>query len=326
MGVNEKTKLKIVCVGIGNAGGNVIANMAMSEVNLIAINTDLESSVQVDGVTNILISPKLIGSWINQQLRKELLKKPYYEIKNALQGADIIFILAGLGGDTGTSATPIITKIAKEMGTLTIPIVTMPFNFEGKKRKRAAEGSLNKIKQVSDSTVVFYNNNLLPFIDNTLGLRDAFKVIDLIIKDTINSIIGIVVQQGECDINLDFYDLETIMNHKGVAFIGIGEGKGIDSANEAVTQSIEHALLVKDVALSKANGILIHFNVHTDFPITKIVEAMDIIYESASDDAEIIFGTTTDKSLNDKYVKATMILTGLEENDNIANNVHYKQL
>ena len=328
--VSECVKLKILCVGIGSAGCNVIAHMAnkaMVGVNLIAINTDFESLEQIDEVEKILIGSKLLkGSEMKPELGKESAMENYDEIKNTFQDADIVFILVGFGGGTGTGASPIIAQIAKEVDALTISIVTVPFKFEGKKRLKIAESGLGNIKQESDSVVVIQNENYISSIDKDLGLKDAFKVIDVVMEEAINGIIGVVLLKSKDDINLDFYDLQTVMSHKGMALVGIGKDEGINSANEAIKQSIGHALL-ENISLNEATGILIHFNVHTDFPIIKIAEAMKIIHEGANDDVEIIFGITTDKSLNDEYVKVIMILTGFEkyyDKNIIVNNTTYK--
>lgn len=315
---NRVEGAKILCVGVGGAGCNVIAhiaNKAMSEVNLIAINTDSESLEQIDGVTKILIGSKPLKGFdarMKPDLGKKAAMENYDEIKNALQGADIVFILVGLGGGTGSGASPIIAQIAKEIGALTIPIATMPFKFEGRQRLNIAECSLEEIKQKSDSVVVIQNQNYISSIDKNLGLKDTFKVIDVVMEDAINGIIGVVVSKGDNDINLDFLDLQTVMSHRGMALVGIGKDEGENAANEAIKQSIEYALL-DDISLNEATGILIHFHVHTDFPYMKIADAMEIIHENTHPDAEVIYGVTTDTSLNEEYMKATMILTGFEK-------------
>ena len=301
-------------------------NKALVGIDLIAIDTDIKSLEEINEVKKIQIGSKLLNglsSEMKPELAKESNMENYDEIKAALADTDIVFILAGLGGGTGSGASPIVAKIAKEIGALTIAIVTMPFKFEGKQRFKLAEFGLENIKKESDSVVVIQNEKHLPFINKNLALKDAFKVIDVVVEEAINGMIGVLLSNEENDINLDFYDLKMIMSHKGMALIGVGKYEGKNSANEAIKQSIG-SLFLEDVTLNEATGILIHFTVHTDFPIVEIAEAMEVIYENAHYDVEVIFGVTTDTSLSKKYVKATMILTGFEKNYNVANNVKYE--
>lgn len=293
---NEIVGLKIVCIGIGGAGCSVIDHLfskALVGIDLLAINTDIQSLEHIS------------------------------EVKTALTGTDIVFVLAGLGGGTGSGASPIIAKIAKEIGALTIAIVTTPFEFEGRQRFELAESGLKNIKKESDSVIVFQNEKLIHLIDKELGIKDAFKVVDATVVEAINEMIGVLLLNGENDINLEFYDLKTVMSHRGMALLSVGEGEGINSANEAIKQAIE-APLLEDVSLNEATGILIYFTVHPDFPIIEIAEAIEMIHEDAHYDADIIWGTRTDNSLNEDYVKVTMILTGFEENYNAANNADYE--
>jgi len=324
----ESLQTKIV--GVGAVGCTVIKNIfgkALVGVDLIAINSDIELLEQISGVKKIQLGSKLLkgrNAGMKPELGKEAALENYDDIKTALVGADIVFILVGLGGGMGSGATPVIAKIAKEIGALTIPIVTIPFLFEDKQRLKIAEDSLEKIKEESDSVVVIQNNKYLTFVNNkNLGLKDAFKAIDIVMEEVINGIIGVILSQGENEINLDFCDLQTIMSHKGMALVGVGEDEGKSSANEVIKQAIKSPFLEK-ISLNEASGILIHFTIHPDFSIVKISEAMEMINEVANYDAEIVWGTTTDISLSKNYVKVIIIVTGIEKHYNAANNFDYE--
>ena len=304
---NDIVELKVICVGVGGAGCNIINhlfNKALVNIDLIAIDADNELLEQLDNVKKIYTGLKY-----------------YDKLKTAFLGADIIFITAGFGGVTGTATSQIVAKIAKEIDALTISIVTMPFKFEGRARSELAESGLDKIKKESDSVVIIDNEKLLPSIDKNINFKEALKVIDIAVEEVINGIMGLIIAKGENDINLDFADIQAIMSHKGMALMGIGKSEGEDSANKAIKQAMEYASL-ENKSLCKVSGILIQFNVHPDFPIMEIAEAMEIIHEDAHDDADILFGTTTDKSLTKEYVKVTMILTGFDE-DVTVNNINY---
>jgi len=191
-------------------------NKALVGIDLIAIDTDIKSLEEINEVKKIQIGSKLLNglsSEMKPELAKESNMENYDEIKAALADTDIVFILAGLGGGTGSGASPIVPKIAKEIGALTIAIVTMPFKFEGKQRFKLAEFGLENIKKESDSVVVIQNEKHLPFINKNLALKDAFKVIDVVVEEAINGMIGVLLSNEENDINLDFYDLKMIMSH-----------------------------------------------------------------------------------------------------------------
>lgn len=328
--VNKGVGLKTLCVGIGNAGCNAIAHMAdkaISKVNLIAINTDSESLNQIDGVTKIFIGSKLLKATESDQV-KEAVMEHYDEIKDVFQGADIVFILAGLGGGTGTIASLIIIQIAKDVGALTIPIVTIPFKCEGRQRLMFAQNGLDNIKQERDFLIVIQNDKYLPtIVDKKLSLVDAYKIIDIAIENVIKGILGVIISSGENDINIDFDDLKVIIEYGGTAFVGSGEDNGNDSEIEALQYAIKDSSL-KFNLIDKVAGFLIHFVMHPDFPLIKIAEAMDFIYEHANDEADIVWGITRDKRLNKNYVKATILLAGLDKKNykKIAvNNMDYKK-
>ena len=318
---------RIVAVGVGGGGGNMIGHMlkeGVSGIELIMINTDAQA-LNDTSVSTIQIGSKLtkgLGAGMKPDIGKESALENYDEIRTALDGADIVFISAGLGGGTGTGAAPVIAQIAKDVGALTISIVTKPFGFEGKKRLKLAETGLEELKRESDSIVVIPNDKLLSIIDRKLGLKDSFKIVDAVLAQAVSGTSGVILSSGINDINLDFADLKTVMNHKGMALMGVGEHEGDNAAYEAIKSAIESPLL-DNMSINGAMGVLVHFSMHPDFPTMEIYEAMNVINESAHDDADIIFGTSTDENIAENYIKITIIATGFEkevEKDTSSNN------
>ncbi len=312
--------LKIICVGVGGGGCNIVSNMinqALEGISLIAIDTDTKSLEKINEVKKIQIGKTFlqdIGLDSKPLVGREHTIENYNEIKIALDGADIVFIIAtfGSGSGTGTYESAVIANIAKNVGAFTISIITMPFQWEGMSSCRSTESGFDNIKQESDSLVIIQNEEMEDSFNIELNYENTLKVLNNAVKEAIYGITGVVLSRGDNDINLDIYDLKTVMS-KGIALIGMGEYKGENSATKGILQSIEHTLL-DDVVLSEAIGVLVHFNIHIDYPIMNILDAMDIIYERVNPDADIFIGMTTDKSLSKEYLKATIILTGFETN------------
>jgi len=316
---------RIIAVGVGGGGGNMIGHMidqGVTGIEMIMVNTDAQVLNEAVNASKIQIGTKLtkgLGAGMKPEVGKDSALENYDEIRTALEGADIVFISAGLGGGTGTGAAPIVAQIAREIGALTISIVTKPFMFEGKKRLKLAEAGLEELKATSDSIVVIPNDKLLSIIDRKLGLKDSFKIVDSVLAQAVSGTSGVILSSGQNDINLDFADLKTVMNHRGMALMGVGEHEGDNAAYEAVKAAIESPLL-DNMSINGAMGVLVHFKMHPDFPIMEIYEAMNVIQESADDDADIIFGTSTDEAISDSYVKITIIATGFEKELNTGSN------
>ncbi len=308
---------RIIAVGVGGGGGNMIGHMLNEGVNgieMMLINTDAQVLSENCSASKIQIGTKLtkgLGAGMKPVVGKESALENYEDIKKALDGADIVFISAGLGGGTGTGAAPIVAQIAKEVGALTIAVVTKPFKFEGKKRLKIAEAGLEELKKESDSIVVIPNDKLLSVIDKKLGLKDSFKIVDSILAQAVSGTSGVILSSGDNDINLDFADLQTVMSHRGMALMGVGEHEGENAAYEAIKAAIESPLL-DNMSINGAMGVLVHFKVNPNFPIMEMSDAMDVVHESAHDDAEVIFGTSTDEELAEDYVKITIVATGFE--------------
>jgi len=319
---------RIIAVGVGGGGGNMIGHMLKEGVNgieMIMINTDAQVLNEVNGASKIQIGAKLtkgLGAGMKPSVGKDSALENYDDIREALEGADIVFISAGLGGGTGTGAAPVVATIAKEVGALTISIVTKPFGFEGKKRLKLAEEGLKELKKESDSIVVIPNDKLLSIIDRKLGMKESFKIVDSILAQAVSGTSGVILSSGDNDINLDFADLKTVMSHKGMALMGVGEFEGENAAYEAIKTAIESPLL-DNMSINGAMGVLVHFKMHPDFPMMEISDAMNVVHESAHSEAEVIFGTSTDTSLPENYIKITIVATGFEKEE-LTNNADFE--
>ena len=318
---------RIIAVGVGGGGGNMIGHMIKEGVvgiEMMIINTDAQVLSETSVASKIQIGTKLtkgLGAGMKPAVGKESALENYDEIKSALEGADIVFISAGLGGGTGTGAAPIVAQIAKEIGALTISVVTKPFMFEGRKRLKLAEIGLEELKKESDSIVVIPNDKLLSIIDKKLGLKESFKIVDSVLAQAVSGTSGVILSSGENDINLDFADLQTVMSHKGMALMGVGEHEGENAAYEAIKTAIESPLL-DNMTINGAMGVLVHFYMHPTFPLMEISDAMNVVHESAHEDAEVIFGTSTDENIPENYIKITIVATGFERelNEPTTNN------
>ena len=310
----------IKVIGVGGGGGNMINHMAdggIGQVELIAANTDAQALEASMANTIIQLGErktKGLGAGMKPEVGKNAAIDSYDDIKEALEGADIVFIASGLGGGTGTGATPIVAQAAKEIGALSVSIVTKPFAFEGRKRTKLAEAGLGELKKDSDSIVVIPNDKLLSIVDKKLGIKDSFKLVDDILSRAVGGMSSVVLSYGPNDINVDFADVETVMGHKGMAILGVGEAVGENAAIEAIKDAIESPLL-DNLAINGAMGVLVHFHIHENFPLAQIQDAMEIIYDHADEEADVIFGTTTNESFAENEVKITLVITGFDNKD-----------
>ncbi|WP_456452013.1 cell division protein FtsZ [Hydrogenimonas sp.] len=308
---------KIKAIGVGGGGGNMINHMlsqGIDGIDLIVANTDAQALEASNAAYKIQLGEKLtrgLGAGMKPEIGQEAAMESYEAIKQVLEGADIVFVSSGLGGGTGTGAAPIIAQAAKEVGALTVSVVTKPFRFEGRKRMRLAEQGLEGLKKESDSIIVIPNEKLLSIVDKNLGIKESFKMVDNILSRAVSGISNVILSRGEHDINLDFADVETVMSHKGLALMGVGEATGPSAAYEAIKNAIESPLL-DSMDIKGAMGVLVHFHIHPDYPILGISEAMGIVEDNADEDAHVIFGTTTDETLSPDEVKITIVATGFE--------------
>jgi len=328
--IEESTTLtgaRIVAVGVGGGGGNMIGYMLKEQIpgiELIIANTDAQVLEQGSAATKIQLGAKLtkgLGAGMKPEVGKESAIESYEDLARALEGADIVFVAAGLGGGTGTGAAPIIAKIAKEVGALTIAVVTKPFSFEGKKRLKLAEDGLNELKNESDCIVVIPNDKLLSIIDPKMGIKESFKIVDSVLARAVSGTSGVILASGDNDINLDFADLQTVMSHRGLALMGVGEYKGENAAYEAIKNAIESPLL-DNMSVNGALGVLVHFSMHPEFPFMELSAAMDVVHNSVDDSADVIFGTTTDETLPKDFIRITLVATGFEKKAAMGINNH----
>lgn len=304
---------KIKVVGVGGSGCNAVntmIRMGLEGVEFITANTDkqaLEASLAPTKMTIGTELTKGLGAGANPEVGRKAALEDYAAISELLAGADMVFITAGMGGGTGTGAAPIFAKIAKEVGALTVGVVTKPFGFEGKKRMKSAEQGLAWLRESVDSLIVIPNNRLIEVSGATLSILDAFKKADEVLLNAVQGISDLINHTGL--INSDFADVRTIMQNKGLAIMGIGSAEGENRAVQAATSAISSPLL-EDVSIEGATGVIINVTGGSNLTIHEVNEATSLIMEAAHEDAEIIFGTVIDESLKDA-VRVTVIATGL---------------
>lgn len=315
---------KIKVVGVGGGGGNMVNHMIRHGINeenpidLITVNTDLQALGTSLAPTRIQLGPKLtkgLGAGMKPEIGRDSALESFDLLKETLAGADIVFIAAGLGGGTGTGAAPIVAQAAKEIGALTVAVVTKPFKFEGRRRIKLAGEGMEELKAESDSIVVIPNDKLLTIIEQKLGLKESFMLVDDILSRAVTGMSSIILDHGQSDINVDFADVKTIMGHKGLALMGVGESQGAKAASEALQAAIESPLF-DNMTIDGAMGVLVHFYIHPNYPLQDISEAMEHIEDSVDEDAQVIFGTTTDESIDQNTVKVTIVATGFERDLN----------
>ena len=304
---------KIRVVGVGGAGCNAVNTMIKSGlvgVEYIVINTDIQSLNASAAATRVQIGlglTKGLGAGANPEVGKKAALDEYERLSEVLEGSDMVFITAGMGGGTGTGAAPIIAKLAKELGALTVGVVTRPFLFEGKRRFRQAEEGIKNLEENIDSLIAIPNQRLLYLAGEKLSLVDTFKKADEVLLNAVKGISDLINNTGH--INADFADVSTIMGNKGLALMGTGICEGEDRAIKAATDAISSPLL-EDVTIDGATGIIINITGGSGLTMHETNEAVTLIMEAADSDAEIIFGTVIDDNMGEA-VKVTVIATGL---------------
>ncbi|MBR6014545.1 MAG: cell division protein FtsZ [Firmicutes bacterium] len=311
---NETGAAKIKVIGVGGGGCNAVNRMIdcdLEGVSFLAVNTDKQALNGSKAETKIAIGQKLtkgLGAGANPEIGKNAAEENEEDIRNFVQGADLVFVTAGMGGGTGTGAAPVIAKIAKDLGILTVGVVTKPFTFEGKKRMNHAEVGINFLKKFVDSLVVVPNDRLLQMTEKHTTMLEAFTMADQALRQGVKGISDIITKPGE--INVDFADVQSVMRDRGVAHMGIGRAKGEDRAEQALKMAIESPLLESKVDGAKA----VLFNVAGGFDvgIMEIAEVSEKVKELIADDALFILGTSIDESLGDE-IEITIIATGFED-------------
>ena len=308
---------KVKIIGIGGGGCNAIDNMIEAKlkgVDFIAANTDAQALSASKAPVKIQLGAKLtkgLGAGANPKVGEEAALEDVDTIKSALMGADMVFVTAGMGGGTGTGGTPIIAKIAKEIGALTVAIVTKPFEFEGKRRMEQADSGISLLKRIADTLITIPNQRLLSVTGKNISFMDAFKVADDILLQAAKGISDLILVRGL--INLDFADVRTIMSEMGMALMGTGIASGENRASNAAQMAISNPLL-EDLTIDGAKGILINISGNRSMTLNEIHEASSLIREAAHEDANIIFGAVVDESLGES-VRVTVIATGFGKED-----------
>ena len=305
----------IKVIGVGGGGNNAVNRMVDSDlkgVQFLSANTESQVLELSKADVTIQIGEKVtkgLGAGANPQIGEEAAQESREEIIKALEGADMVFVTAGMGGGTGTGAAPIVAECAKEIGALTVGVVTKPFAFEGKRRRAAAEKGIEFLTQKVDTIIVIPNDKLLQVVDKKCSVSDAFSKADEVLRQGIKGISDLIQIPGL--INLDFADVKTIMTNQGEALMGIGEGTGENRAADAAKMAINSPLL--ETSIDGAKGILLNISGSSELGIFEVNEAAQIISDAADPDANIIFGSVIDESLGDK-VQVTVVATGFGNN------------
>jgi cell division protein FtsZ len=309
----QNARMKVF--GVGGGGGNAVNRMIAEDlegVEFISVNTDAQALKNATASAKIQIGKLLtrgLGAGARPEIGRQAIEESRDEIMKALEGADLVFITAGMGGGTGTGAAPVIAEMAREMGALAIGIVTKPFLFEGKKRMRQAEMGLAELKRAADTVIVVPNERLLSVVGKGTSFRDALKKADEVLLHATQGISDLIHVTGE--VNVDFADVRTVMQSRGPAIMGTGFGRGEHRAVEAAQEAISSPLL-DNVTIEGAAGVLINITGGMDLTIDEVTTIASIIQEAGGDDAEIIFGAVHDPSLAGE-VRVTVIATGLDK-------------
>ncbi len=306
----------IKVIGVGGAGNNAVNRMidaGIKNVEFISVNTDRQALQLSKASTKIQIGEKLtkgLGAGANPDIGAQAAEESKAEVAEALRGADMVFVTSGMGGGTGTGAAPIVAATAKEMGILTIGVVTKPFTFEGKKRLAQAERGIENLKGKVDTLVVIPNDKLLQAIDRKTSIVEAFRMADDVLRQGVQGISDLISVPGL--INLDFADVKTIMLDRGMAHMGIGIASGENRAEDAAKQAIQSPLL--DTSIEGARGVIINITGGSEVGLHEANTAAELIQRSADPEANIIFGSVTDDSMGDE-IRITVIATGFEGDD-----------
>ena len=307
----------IKVIGVGGGGSNAVNRMiaaGLTHVEFLAVNTDLQALQLSNAETRLPLGSKLtggLGAGGKPEVGEKAALEDKEEIQNIIRGADMVFITAGMGGGTGTGAAPIIAEVAREMGILTVAVVTKPFDFEGRRKKQLAEEGIAKLRAAVDTLITIPNQHLLKIVERRTPIKEAFLIADDVLRQGVQGISDLITKPGE--INIDFADVKTIMNGRGDALMGIGVGNGENRAVDAATNAINNPLL-EDARIEGAKGILVNVSGGVDFSLSEYEEVLNIITANADDDALIIAGSAVDE-LMDNEVKVTVIATGFENED-----------
>ncbi|RID87256.1 cell division protein FtsZ [Peribacillus asahii] len=304
----------IKVIGVGGGGNNAVNRMiehGVQGVEFIAVNTDAQALNLSKAEVKMQIGGKLtrgLGAGANPEVGKKAAEESKEQIEEALRGADMVFVTAGMGGGTGTGAAPVIAQIARDLGALTVGVVTRPFTFEGRKRATQAQGGISAMKESVDTLIVIPNDRLLEIVDKSTPMLEAFREADNVLRQGVQGISDLIATPGL--INLDFADVKTIMSNKGSALMGIGIASGENRATEAAKKAISSPLLEKSI--DGAQGVLMNITGGTNLSLFEVQEAADIVATASDQEVNMIFGSVINENLKDEIV-VTVIATGFNE-------------
>lgn len=312
--IDQNARIKVI--GVGGGGNNAVNRMieeGIEGVEFIAVNTDAQALRQSNAGITMQIGSALtrgLGAGANPEVGRQAVAESQNQIRDVLQGADMVFVTAGMGGGTGTGAAPSIAQIARELGILTIGIVTRPFSFEGRKRAKNAEMGITAMKQAVDTLIIIPNDRLLGVVGKKTPMLEAFREADNVLRQGVQGISDLIAVPGL--INLDFADVKTIMSNQGTALMGIGIAEGEGRAVEAVRQAISSPLL--ETSISGAKGVLMNITGGSDLSLFEVQEAADIVASASDEDLNMIFGSIINETLKNKII-VTVVATGFDDLD-----------
>lgn len=312
--VDQLATIKVI--GVGGGGNNAVNRMiehGVQGVEFIAVNTDAQALNLSKAPIKLQIGAKLtrgLGAGANPEVGKKAAEESKEQIEEALKGADMVFVTAGMGGGTGTGAAPVIAQIARELGALTVGVVTRPFTFEGRKRAMQAANGIAAMKEAVDTLIVIPNDRLLEIVDKNTPMLEAFREADNVLRQGVQGISDLIAVPGL--INLDFADVKTIMSNKGSALMGIGIASGENRAAEAAKKAISSPLL--ETSIDGAQGVLMNITGGTNLSLYEVQEAADIVASASDQDVNMIFGSVINENLKDEII-VTVIATGFNENE-----------
>ena len=310
---SQQENAVIKVIGVGGGGGNAVEHMVAENIDgveFICANTDAQALKNSNAKVLIQLGDTLtkgLGAGANPQIGREAAEEDRERIKDVLRGADMVFITAGMGGGTGTGAAPVFAEVAKELGILTVAVVTKPFSFEGKQRALAADEGIRRLAEHVDSLITIPNNKLLSVLGKNISLLNAFKAANNVLLGAVKGISDLITRPGL--INVDFADVRTVMSEMGMAMMGTGSAKGEERARQAAEAAIASPLL-EDVNFSGARGLLVNITAGLDMSIGEFEEVGDVVKEFISDDATVVVGTVIDPEMTEE-MRVTVIVTGL---------------
>lgn len=312
---DPESAARIRVIGVGGSGGNAVNHMITSKVkgvDYIVVNTDAQDLQQSAARTKIHIGKNLtrgLGAGMNPAIGKRASEETQSEVQDAIRGSDMVFIACGMGGGTGTGAAPVVAKLAKESGALTVAVVTKPFSFEGQARMRLAEQGLEELRKEVDALIVIPNDRLLAVVDKETTVRSAFAMCDEVLRQAVEGVSDLITTPGS--INLDFADIKAVMEDAGSALMGVGIAMGDKRAEEAARAAINSPLL--DISINGAKGVLLSIAGGEDLGLLEVQAAAQIVTESIDKNAKVIFGTSKDERLRKGEIRVTVIATGFPE-------------